>query len=211
MKKSSFFTYQLIALLSSLFLYSNLLFAEGVESTQISGKEKDLLTDEALSNLSPGDACEWNIKSGCVEPRLLCVGVADFANETNPSIRIAYKIANTNARLEMVKTFQNAKNVEKCTNQLSVYTNTNAGEKNSGQIGDFCRNTFTTNSEAYLIGVTTLASEINRDEKTVKVMMGRDCKGAKAGQNFLKQSSGDFGSEEKQNPKRVEKYRSKEY
>ncbi len=190
MKKSSFFTYQLITLLSSLFLYSNLLFAEGVESTQISGKEKDLLTDEALN--SPGEACGWKVKSGCAEPRLICVGVADFNEVTNPSIRIAYKFAKKDARQEMLKTFQNAKNIEKCTDQISKYTKPNAGDKNSEQSGDFCRNEFSTFSEAF-IGYTTLASEIDKNEKTVKVVLGRECQ-IKDEKNF-----------------KVQKYRSKDY
>jgi 23S rRNA maturation mini-RNase III len=167
-----------------------LLFAEGVESTQISGKEKDLLTDEALN--SPGEACGWKVKSGCAEPRLICVGVADFNEVTNPSIRIAYKFAKKDARQEMLKTFQNAKNIEKCTDQISKYTKPNAGDKNSEQSGDFCRNEFSTFSEAF-IGYTTLASEIDKNEKTVKVVLGRECQ-IKDEKNF-----------------KVQKYRSKDY
>jgi hypothetical protein len=193
-------------LISSILIFSSSLSysAQPSNEVQLSGPEKDLAAPQELNEFPPGESCEIKPKDGCAT-RLICYSSQQIFSKNTSSINAAVKRANMSAKAELTKLLGEKMKVNSiCKDKEATYMKDGKGTE---QIGHLCDTLTSSDSDAYLVGVEGLATNINLDTSTATVVIGQRCSGIAAAKSIRQQSGNgpdsppsDVSSDQKANP-----------
>jgi len=159
--------------------------AQPSNEVQLSGPEKELASPQELNEFPPGEACEIKPKDGCAT-RLICYSSQQIFSKNTSSINAAVKRANMSAKAELAKLLGEKMKVKSiCKDKEATYMKDGKGTE---QIGHLCDTLTNSDSDAYLVGVEGLATNINLETSTATVIIGQKCSGIAAAKSIRQQS-----------------------